>query len=246
MSNSVVLNRGHYTVLANDVVKGKQEMSLQEARIIRLLITQISKDDKSLERYTMRIQDFAEFLGIPSSNLYRDVYAICDRLLSRKISIRTSDNRRPWRIFQWMQLAEYDGNGTLTLMLSEQLKPYVLDLKKYYTQYQLDCIINLKTFYAIRLYELLKMDAYKMNDEDEYSIDFLREFFDCEAKYKDFKDFRIRVLEPAVLEVNKNAPDIEILDVVYRRSCRKVVGLVFCVRDKIYTALPTSAFQKSL
>ena len=33
-------NAEHYTVAANDIIKGKQSMTLQTARLIRLLITQ--------------------------------------------------------------------------------------------------------------------------------------------------------------------------------------------------------------
>lgn len=42
-------NAEHYTVAANDIIKGKQSMTLQTARLIRLLITQVVKEDKDLK-----------------------------------------------------------------------------------------------------------------------------------------------------------------------------------------------------
>ena len=71
-------NAEHYTVAANDIIKGKQSMTLQTARLIRLLITQVVKEDKDLKTYSCRIIDLAKFLNIDSSNLYKHIRTICD------------------------------------------------------------------------------------------------------------------------------------------------------------------------
>lgn len=44
-------NGEHYTVAANDIIRGKQSMTLQAARLIRLLIAQVVKEDKDLRKY---------------------------------------------------------------------------------------------------------------------------------------------------------------------------------------------------
>ena len=147
-------NKNHYTVMANNIIRGKQSMTLQEARLIRLLITQIAKDDKDFKTYKVNIQELARFLEIPDNNLYRDIRNICQSLMSRTIKIQ---NGNQWKIFQWLQLAEYDGHGTVTLMLSNQIAPYLLQLNAWFTQYQLKNILVMKSFYSIRLYELLKL-----------------------------------------------------------------------------------------
>ncbi|MDL2234271.1 replication initiation protein [Ruminococcaceae bacterium OttesenSCG-928-L11] len=216
----------HYTVMANDVIRGKQEMTLQEARIIRLLITQVVKEDKDLKTYVMNINDLAKFLNIPKSNLYRDIYNICDSLLQRVVRIGSGDARDSWTKFQWIQLARYDGHGNITLMLSEQIKPYVIELEKYFTQYKLENILEMNSFYAIRLYELLKCDDFTNGDTMEYSIDFLRQFFDCEDKYKPFNDFKKRVIDISIKEINAKS-DIEIRNLEYVKEGRRVTALRF-------------------
>jgi len=200
----VTYNKEHYVVVSNDIIKGKQEMSLQQARIIRLLITQVVKEDKDLKTYTCRIQDLATFLNIPSSNLYRDVRQLCDDLLGLKVRVGTNNPKQPWEIFQWVQLAKYDGNGNITLMLSNQIKPFVIELNEYFTQYQQTNILTMQSYYAIRLYELLKMTdgIEKYKSEFTFSVVELREYFCCENKYKSFKDFRIYVIETAIKEIN--------------------------------------------
>lgn len=225
----IVYNANHYTVMANDIVRGKQDMTLQEARILRLLITQVVKEDKDLKTYSCRITDLAEFLNIPSNNLYRDIRDICKGLLQKTVSIGTGNPKDPWKMFQWINSAQYDGNGTVTFRLSDYIKPYLIDLNAYFTQYKLENILEMKSFYGIRLYELLRSEYYKdENTYQEYSIEFLRQFFDCETKYKAFKDFRVRVLEIALKEINEKS-DIYVYEGIMIKTGRKVTGIKFLV-----------------
>lgn len=223
----IAYDKKHFVVMSNDIIKGKQEMSLQQARIIRLLITQVVKQDKDLKTYTCRIHDLAEFLEIATSNLYRDVRQLCSDLLKLQVKIGTGNPREPWRIFQWLQLAQYDGNGNITLMLSNQIAPFVLELDKYFTQYQQANILTMQSYYAIRLYELLKMQ-YGINQYTSnfnFTIDELREYFCCENKYKAFKDFRVRVIEIAVNEINSKT-DL-LVTPTYLKTGRTITNIDF-------------------
>jgi plasmid replication initiation protein len=189
----------------------------------------VAKEDKDLKTYTTKISDLAEFLGVPKNNLYRDVRGICDSLLQRVVRIGTSNPKEPWAIFQWVQLARYDGNGNLTLMLSNQIKPYVIALSERFTQYSLANILEMDSFYAIRLYELLKSDDYTRDRDGkypEYSMEFLRHFFECEKKYKPFNNFKSRVIDIAVKEINAKT-DLYVDRVEYIKNSRAVVGLRF-------------------
>lgn len=221
-------NPEHYTVVANDIIKGKQSMTLQVARLIRLLITQVVKEDKDLKIYTCKITDLAEFLDIPRNNLYRDIQDICESAMKSVVYIGTGNPKHAWKMFHWVSTAEYDGNGTLTLRLSDEIKPYVLELEKWFTQYQLKNILEFKSYYSIRLYEILKCEDGKYRNERdciEFSINELKQFFDCENKYSAFKDFRKNVLEVAIKEINEKS-DIHV-DISYKKSSRAVTSAIF-------------------
>ena len=199
-------NKNHYAVMANAIIKGKQTMSLQEAKLIRLLITQIAKNDKDFKTYQVNIKELAKFLEVPDNNLYRDIKNICDKLLTRIVRINTDDPAKPWKIFQWLQLAEYDGHGTITLMLSNQIAPYLLQLNAWFTQYQLKNILAMKSFYSIRLYELLKLtvgEDRRKKMEYIFSIQALREYLECESKFKKIIDFKKKVLDIAVRDISE-------------------------------------------
>lgn len=202
-TETIDYNKNHYAIMANAIIKGKQTMSLQEAKLIRLLITQIAKHDKDFKTYCINIQELAKFLGVPDNNLYRDIRNICQSLMTRTIKIQ---NGSQWKIFQWLQLAEYDGHGTVTLMLSNQIAPYLLQLNAWFTQYQLKNILAMKSFYSIRLYELLKLtigEDRKKKMEYMFSIQTLREYLECENKFKQIIELKKKVLDIAVRDISE-------------------------------------------
>ena len=226
----IVYDKKYYAVMANDIVKGKQEMTLMEARIIRLLITQVVKQDPELKTYTCRIQDLADFLNITSDNIYRNISDICDNLLKRLVRVGTKNPKEPWKKFQWIQLAEYDGKGNITLKLSEQIAPFVLELNSWFTQYQLENILGFNSFYAIRIYEILKCDSGITRDEQSeftYKLDYLREIFNCTEKYKNINDFIKKVIEISVREINDKS-DI-LVSYELKKTSRKFTDIIFTV-----------------
>ena len=84
------------------------------------------------------------------------------------------------------------------------MKPYLLQLKENFTQYELLWTLKFKSKYAIRLYELVKSIHY--HDTQEYSRAFdleeLRRMLGAET-YKTYQSFKTRVLEPAIEEINQ-------------------------------------------
>jgi plasmid replication initiation protein len=221
-------NSEHYTVAANDIIRGKQSMTLQTARLIRLLITQVVKEDKDLKTYNCKITDLANFFNIPKNNLYRDIKQICNCAMCSCVNISDGNPKHPWKIFHWISTAEYDGNGTVTLRLSDQIKPYVMELEKWFTQYQLKNILEFSSYYAIRLYEIIKCEdglTGSKKSELEFEISELRKYFDCEKKYVRISQFKEKVIEVAVREINEKS-DILIYP-HYKKSGRAITSISF-------------------
>ncbi len=225
-------NAEHNTVAANDIIKGKQSMTLQTARLIRLLVTQIAERDKDLKTYTCKITDLAKFMNVPRNNLYRDIFKICESALDSKVYIGTGNPKEPWKMFHWISMASYDGKGTLTLRLSDQIKPYVLELEKWFTQYKLKNILEFNSYYSIRLYEIIKCEdgaTGGMKSELEFEIEELRQYFCCETKYAAFKDFKKNTIEVAVREINEKS-DLYIIP-TYKKWGRAVTSVAFEIHE---------------
>lgn len=212
LTSKISYNPDHFTVMANDIVRGRQSMTLQAARLVRLMIAQVVKEHKDLRTYTVNVTELAKFFGVPKNNMYRDIVSICEVLHKAVVYVATGNPKQPWKMFNWISMSEYDGNGTLTIRLSEDIKPYVLELDKCFTQYQLKNILQFNSFYTLRLYELIKCCDGKQYGEKswiEFTVQELREAMDCLDKYAGFKYFKRRIISPAICEINSKS-DIEV------------------------------------
>lgn len=119
--------------------------------------------------------------------------------------------------------------------LNDDLKPFLLQLKEHYTQYTLDNIMAMKSTYSIRIFELLqeKIKTKVIGRSGKYvqiSLQELRECCDCEDKYKAFGDFKKRVVDKAVSEINR----VTYYDLTfsYQKCGRNVAAIDFFITSK--------------
>lgn len=216
--------KNNYAVIqANELVRSKQdELSLLEAKLVRLAIAQVLKDDTDLETYTCNAAKLASFLGISRQAIYDDTLNLAQSLMKKTIFIREKTEKetkkKNYEILHWVDYANYK-DGVITIKLSQHLKPYLIGLDELFSSYSYEEIINLNSTYAIRLYELLVSfaniqyrEAPKFTipnipierDEVIFTIEYLREYFNCEAKYSNNADFIKRVIETPIKDINKN------------------------------------------
>ena len=240
----------NYSVIqANELVRSRQdELTLLEAKLVRLAITQVLKDDTDLKTYTISISKLADYLNISSQNIYRDIQELSITLMKKSIFIKSKDGKNTskpnYKIFHWVDFVEYK-DGVITFKLSEHLKPYLVGLDELFTSYRYEEILRLPTNYAIRLYELLMSFAniqlqeipYNFTygnvpiekDEAIFPIEYLREYFNCEAKYPNTGDFIKRVIASSIEDINKYT----LLPCSYRtiRQRNKIAFIVFKISD---------------
>ena len=196
-------------VLDNRLIESKQMMPLNAAKIVRMAVARITYEDDEFRTYSCSISELADFLRVTKSNLYHDIRWMCDVLERSCVFVSTDDPQKPWNRLQWIDNANYDGKGTLTLQLSKDVEPYLLGLRKCYTQYRLRNIVDFSSFYAIRLYEMLihqiNLMDYNRSETVSYTVRELRELLFCEDKLLRFADFRRKVLNVAIREINEKS-----------------------------------------
>ncbi len=190
----------YYVVTANDLIKGKQKMTLRESRILSIAISQVVKEDDDLKTYTTTVSELAAFMGIDENSLYRDLEGICTSLCQQIVKIQIGGENvrghKKWKIFHWVSSAMYD-SGKLTLRLSDDIKPFLLDLEAYYSQTLLGTLMTFRSYYATRLYQFLLADTnshWRCIDEWTFTCDQLRDLF--QPYIKDNKGNIIKELYP--------------------------------------------------
>ena len=230
----------------NDLIEAKYQLpNLQEQRLILMLLSQIKIGDEDFKSYRITVADFAEIIGLKGKDVYAELDRTALALVSRTVSIR---NGKSFLHVNWLSSAKYQsGSGYVELAFDPNLKPYLLQLKSHYTQYKLDVAIHFKSIYSIRLYELLKKEAFKERNgyfDVFFEYEKLREHFGVGKKeYSTFNNFKQKTIEPAIREISDKT-DLYINDVRYGKTGRKITNITFCV--KIRTENETNLRQANL
>ena len=140
----------------------------------------------------------------------KEVDKATDRLIGRYISIRFADGFEKYTIFQHIK---YKENKGLFIKFNEDMRPFILEIyenyKKYgFTKIDMKQIFILGSSYAMRLLELLLQYRGKAKNEiieREISVDDLRYKLNVpENAYKTMSNFRSRVLDLPIQDINKN------------------------------------------
>ena len=106
----------------NRLIESKQMMPLNAAKIVRMAVARITYEDDEFRTYSCSITELADFLRVTKSNLYHDIRWMCDVLERSCVFVSTDDPQKPWNRLQWIDNANYDGKGTLTLQLSKDVE----------------------------------------------------------------------------------------------------------------------------
>lgn len=203
------LNDNNYVVQSNNLISGKQSLSLNGAKILRTAIMQIQPEDIDLKPYVISTNELAELLHISKDNIYRVIDSASNELMGSYAEARTEYGaKRKFKKINWVSFVEYDSDIGFAIKLNSDMKPYLLNLKERYTQYTLDNILSMKSIYGVRIFELLsekiKTKTIPRGGVNvEMSMQYLRECCDCEDKYERFSQFKARVLDRAIEEIER-------------------------------------------
>lgn len=235
----LILDADHYVVAANNMLMhSASNLSLDELKLLRFIIMQTKKDDKELFEFELSVKDFAKLLdvNIKSKDLYKRVDTMTTHLMQEVIYIGDGSKKK-WRKFHWVDVCSYD-NGKITIKISDELKPFLTELRGSFTRYKLSEIISFKSTYAIRIYEII--NAY-MNDnnlpyadnaiEISLSVDELRKNTDTVNKFKRFSNFKLRVIDTAIKEINKKSKYY--ITVTPYKDGRAVRGFDFLIESRV-------------
>lgn len=225
MTNNIDNKRNYPVVKANDLIqKAKYSLTPTQQKLISYVVSMIKPTDTAFQKYDISVSDFCKLCGINKDYFYSDFKEIIDDLDNKAFWVRLNGKRFK---FRWFLKAEYiEGKGKVRIMLDDDLQPYLLNLQKNFTTYELLNILPLKSKYSIRLYELLKSYAYlgiKVFDLEE-----LKELLD--ASNYEYKNFSRRILEKTKEEIN-HYTDINI-EYEAIKAGRKVVGIKFTMKEK--------------
>ena len=207
------------------------KMTTQAHKVSRLIVSLIHPEDKDLRLYRIDIDTLKSYLGykesFPNGRFYQDLKDIAHRLNKQPIEIRPE----PKRILTAYFISSFEINyktGEVIFEISGQLKPFLMELKKNFTSFDLQNIPRLSSGYSIRLYELLSQ--YKsIGKRTFHDIGHLQLMIGSD--YDKYSHFKARVLEPTRKDITKNTNIT--FDYKELKSGKKITGLTFFITDNV-------------
>jgi len=220
------MNTGYYVVKSNKLLEARYKLTLQEKRILLDMISKIQRDDDELCVYRFDAKYLADLTGVKIDGLYKELKLITRRLLKRTLDIHETDE-----VLQvnWLASAHYKHKkGYVELEFSTKLRPYLLGLKELYKSYQLKNVINLNSFYSIRIYELLKQ--YEQTDRKSRTFD-VEEFKDILKIPKGYKYNNVKKLIINAQQELAEKTDL-LFSLTEKKKRQRVVSITFYIEKK--------------
>lgn len=198
--------RYNMVVKANRLIQNSRfSLTTQQQKIVLYIISQIEPKDEELKLYSFEIVEFCKLCGIePKGDNYNLLKTAIKEISDKSIWITLESGKET--LVRWIEKPYIDErSGTIKIKLDDDMKPYLLQLKERFTQYELIYTLNFKSKYSIRLYEFLKSIHYKPLTPYTQIIDIEKFMQLLNSGYKDFKDFHTRILKPAQREINTHS-----------------------------------------
>ena len=222
-------------VKTNQLNQALQTLSLSEVRIIQLAIVDARETatglstDKPLRIDASR---YAEAFGTSRQNAYARMKEAEETLFNRRFTYQDI-NGKPIKS-RWLQQVQYhDGEGAIDLVFTLAVVEGIsrIDgLEQFFTSYLLEQTTQFDSVYSVRLYELLtQWRAAKKTPCFELGV-FRQQMGLGVNEYKRMNDFKKRVLDLAINEINEKSD----LKVKYDnvKKGRSITGFKFVVHEK--------------
>lgn len=225
--------KGYLVVKGNDLIqRNRFELSLMEQKTVAYICSMIKPIDSGFQsEYEFKIRDYCKICDIDYDNgaNYAYVKETLKKLRDRSMWMTLEDGSET--VVGWLdRVTTNKKSGLAHIRIDDRLIPYLFDLKQQFTQYQLYNILDMKSAFSVRIYEIMK--SYSFRHTIIFELNELKELLMVEhvKSYVNYKDFRVKVLEKAQTEINE-LTDINI-EFEPIKTGRKVTSIKFIIEEK--------------
>jgi plasmid replication initiation protein len=200
----------------NRLAEARYELTAREQKLLLYVIAMIEPEDDQLKRYVVNVAEFAELAHLDKDHLYQELRDLAQSLKRKPLVIPNHFDSVTGRnvdlVTSWFDSAMIGrtGAGYFAVTISADLKGYLLQVKREFFRFRLFQVMQMRSSYAIRLYQWLK--RWEFRHTVEVSVAELRIHVgatgvDERGKPKEnlalYPDFKRRAIRPAIQEINK-------------------------------------------
>lgn len=239
MSNQEIQTRDSILIKHNTLVSARYNLTPNECRAFTYLLYKIqrNREDNIREKSCIISQDeFKQIINDKNKSSINGITSILKSLKKNDIYLKEKKgdkNNYIWSEYSFISGFEFDDElNNFKVVCAEKVYDTLMnhDYKNdgFYTPINLIIWFQFKLNSTQRIYELLRLWS-NTKKTVNYTIDELREFMMLENKYSQYRDFKKRVILPAIKELKEVGQlDIEIKE---NRVNRQVTSIDFIVKD---------------
>lgn len=218
------ISKDPYRIIkTNPIINAKFDITAVQMKVFLKIIASIDQSKDDVTEVDISMQELKKFVGTNSKNIYGFLQKELLKLKATPIyyeddTIRLDAN--------FISAIEYNKkSGVFNFEIPKKLKPFLLQIKENFTVLDIRNLLYLDSIYAIRFYEFCK--EYERFKHFEFDVDELKEKFGLTDRYKNYFDFKLKVIQQARMELIANSElyfDFEEI-----KQGKKVVRLRFTI-----------------
>ncbi len=217
--------QNYLVVKHNDLIEARYKLTLCEQKLVLNVAMMIKRDDVDFYEYKISVSDFMDMMGVTGKKYHTLIRQVSKTLLKKPLVIPLENGNEIY--CNWFSSITYlRGEGRVVFCFDPKLKPYLLQFQERFTKYNIMTVMQFRSGFSIRIYELTKQ--YLSKRERIIELFLLKKILGVEGRYPLFSDFRKKVLNPAMKEINSQS-DI-IIDYKPSRECRKITAIRFTIK----------------
>jgi plasmid replication initiation protein len=187
----------------NSLTNARYEYSELQQDLLFFIISKLRKDDKTT-LYQLNISELSKLTNKRYNATY--LHKATADMGSRMFEMFSDDRYRQFWMFQ--RVDYLIGKGIMEIRLSEEILPFLFDLKENFTSYELAAALRLSSKHAKRIYPLCCQWRDK-GETKKYDIKEFKKMIGLiddkgHERMKQTKDFRESVLDIAVKQINEH------------------------------------------
>lgn len=195
---------------SNELIDAAYTLSLTEKRMVLFAASKLNPQTPAVDTVRIYAHEYAEVYEITRDRAYVAMKDTVKTIIHQKpISFLRNDGATV--MTHWAgEIAYHDGEGWVEYQFSSSIKEHFFNLEKKadildkksrgHTTMKMVRLGKLKTFYALRLFE--KISRFSGTGFYTVRVEDLRILMETGKKYPAIKDFKLRVLDPAIKNIN--------------------------------------------
>jgi plasmid replication initiation protein len=217
----------------NRYIQSSFQLTLNEARVLELAHAKVRFDTDPEPVLEFTAEEFSKAFNVDPRNAYKQMAEGVEELYERSadvIGALATDSISRFRLASESHYIESEGRVKvgLTRAMTQLLR--VSKTSGGYTGYSLLQVKNLNSTHALRLYQILS--RYKQNGWAEHTLGDWKFYFGVQDKYPRWVDFKKRVLNPAIKNLNEVSNYQVDKNYILKKKGRKIHRIKINFKDK--------------